>query len=177
MKNFRLLMIAVAGCLAFTSCSDDDNDTNMNNGNQNADLTGTYRMTSWNAPMGADFNGDGVSGTNMMTESNCYNNSMMTVNNDGTYTMTYNTMNINSGTSSCGTETTAGTWTRNGNAFATSHMSGGQSMNTNYNFASGTGMGGTTLSRSMNNVQYPSMDMDGNMMYGTGNVNMVMTRQ
>lgn len=165
-------MIAVAGCLSMASCSNDD-DNNSVNTNPNSDLVGTYRMTAWNSPMSVDFDNDGTSNTNMMNESPCYDDSMMTINANGTYTMTYNYVNINGGTVSCQAETTNGTWTRNGNSFSTSHLLGGQNMNTSYNFASGSS---TTLTRNMSNWNYPTMN-NGTAEYAQGNVSMVMTRQ
>lgn len=173
MKNLKMLMLAVAGCLTLASCSDDDNNDNVNN-NPNADITGTYRMTAWNAPTSIDFDGDGTSNINMMNESPCYNNSIMNVNSDGTYTMTYRYVNIESGAVSCGTETTNGTWVRNGNSFTTTHMSAGQSMSTDYSFSGGNQ---TTLTRNMNNWNYPSINGTGGQVYSTGNVSMVMTRE
>lgn len=168
-----MLMLAVVGSLSLGACSsDDDNNANVN---PNADLVGTYKMTAWNAPMSLDFNGDGTSNTNMMNESTCYNNSEMIIENDGSYTMTYNYVNIDgSGNVSCQTETTFGTWTRNGNSFTTTHLSGGQNMDVNYNFAAGNS---TTLTRNMTNWNYPMLDIDGNAAWGNGNVNLVMTRQ
>ena len=171
-------MLAAAGCLSLTSCSNDDdnNQVQLNpppTQNANADLVGTYRMTSWNSPSSIDFDGDGTSNTNMMNESQCYSNSTMSINNNGTYTMTYNYMDINNGTVTCGTESTNGTWVRNGNSFTTTHMSGGENMNTNYNFAANNS---TTLTRNMTNWNYPSMDEDGNAMFSQGNVSMIMTR-
>jgi hypothetical protein len=164
------MMLAVAVCLTFASCSDDEDNNTV--GNSNSDLVGTYRLTSWNAPMAVDFDGDGVSNTNMMNESSCYNNSVMRVNKDNTYTMTYNYVGID-GEVSCETETTNGTWTRSGNSFTTSNMANGQNMNTNYAFGS---TNQTTLTRNMSNWNYPSIDTDGNQAYASGNVTSIMTR-
>jgi hypothetical protein len=170
MKNFKMLMLAVAGCLSLTACSNDDDNNGVNN-NTNADLTGTYRMTSWNAPMAVDLNGDGTTNTNVMTETNCYNNSMMTINQNGTYTMTYNSAGINGTAIECDTETTVGTWTRSGNTFTTT-QTGGASLPINYSFQGGSN---TTLTRNMTGWQYPTMN-GGVASWSTGNVNMVMTR-
>jgi hypothetical protein len=171
MKNFKMLMLAVAGCLSLASCSNDDDNNGVNN-NTNADLTGTYRVTSWMAPTAVDLDGNGTTSTNMMMESSCYDDSMMTINQNGTYTMTYNSAGINGTSLECDTETTVGTWTRSGNSFTTSHMSGGQNMSTNYSFQGGSN---TTLTRNMNNWQYPMMN-NGTASWGNGNVSMVMTR-
>lgn len=90
--------------------------------------------------------------------------------------MTYNYTKVD-GTVTCESETTAGTWTRDGNSFSTTNMNGTQTMNTNYTFATGPGAQGNTLTRNMANWNYPGVDANGNRMYATGNVNMVMTRQ
>ena len=74
---------------------------------------------------------------------------------------------------SCESESTTGTWIRNGNSFSTANMANGQNVNTNYNFASGSQ---TTLNRNMTNWNYPSIDASGNQAYATGNVNIIMTR-
>lgn len=167
-------MLAAAGWLALalgTSCNNDDD-----NENNNDNMAGTYRLSSWNMPVAVDFDNNGTSSTNMMNESNCYNNSVMTVNNDGTYTMTYNSVGINGNTSSCQSQTTTGTWTRNGNTFTTSSGSGSAMTNTDYSFSSAGN--NQTITRYMTGAQYPSINSTtGDPMYSTGNVKMVFTRQ
>lgn len=169
MKNLKLLMLSIMGCVAMVSCDNDDD----NNNNQNDDIVGTYRMTSWNAPMAGDFNDDGVSSTNFMTESNCFNNSTMTVNANGTYTMSYNTMGMNGTSWGCGTtQNSSGTWTRNGNTFTTTSSSSGTSTSSDFTF-NGTNQ---TMTHYMSNAQYPSFNATtGNAEFGTGNVNYVFT--
>jgi len=173
MKNFRFLMMAVAGCMAFISCDSDDD----NGSNANADLVGTYNMTSWNAPMAMDFDGNGMTSANFMTESSCYNNSRITLNNNGTYNMTYNSMGITGTTVNCGTtENTSGTWKRNGNNIVTTSTSGGTSTNSSYSFSQASGSNAATMTRSMTNVQYPSWNGT-TASWANGNVNMVFSQQ
>jgi hypothetical protein len=174
MKN-RFFMLAAAGTLALAmgaiSCdNDDDNDNN------NEDLTGTYRLSSWNSPVAVDFDNNGTSSANMMTESSCFDNSTMTINNNGTYTMTYNDVGINSAVSSCRTETTTGTWARSGNTFTTTSGTGSSAIDTDYSFSSSGAS--PTMTRFMTGAQYPSINTTtGDPEYTTGNVNMVFTRQ
>lgn len=175
MKNFKLLLLAATVCGITAACSDDDNNSTSN---QNADLVGTYKLSSWNAPMAVDFDGDGTANTNMMNESDCYTDSMLRVNRDGTYTLTTNYVDITStGTVSCKTELSSGSWVRSGNTFTTTNTVNGIGNNTEYTFASGSGPAGTTLTRYMALANYPSVDTEGNQVYATGNVNTVMTRQ
>lgn len=167
-----MLMIAVAGCLTIGGCSSDD-DNNSNTPIPNADLVGTYKMTAWNVPEEVDLDDDGVVNTNLLNETECYDESMMTINSNGTYTMMYSYVNIEGGAMSCQNETTTGTWVRNGNSFTTTHISGGQNMNTPYTFASGNT---TTLTRNITDGSYPTVN-NGTAEYAQGNISIVMTRQ
>jgi len=176
-------MLAAAGCLTlamgtFISCNNDDDNDNGNN--TNADLVGTYRMTSWNAPSAVDYDQNGTSSSNMMSESNCFNDSQMTINQDGTYMMTYNDINIANNAATCRTTTTNGTWTRQGNSFTTTSGTGASAVNTNYTFAGANVTSGTsaTMTRYWNNGQYATFNTaTGFPEYATGNVNMVYTMQ
>jgi lipocalin-like protein len=165
-----IYVMAIAGCCALSSCNNDDD-----NNNANADYAGTYNMTAWNAPVAMDFDGNGTTSANFMTESNCYNNSRMTLNSNGTYNMTYNSMGITGTTTNCAaTQTTTGTWTRSGNSIMTT-ATGSASADT-YSFANGSGSNGATLSRSMTNVQYPTLS-GSTASWANGNVNMMFTRE
>jgi hypothetical protein len=175
MKN-RFFMLAAAGTLALAmgaiSCDNDDDNDN----NNNEDLTGTYRMSSWNSPVAVDFDNNGTSSANLMTESSCFDNSTMTINDDGTYTMTYNDVGITGAVSSCRTETTTGTWARSGNSFTTTSGTGSSAIDTDYSFSSSGAS--PTMTRFMTGAQYPSINTtSGDPEYATGNVNMVFTRQ
>ena len=169
MKTTRFLMMAIAGCFAFISCNSDDDSNNTN-----ASLVGTYQMTEWNSPTATDFNGDGVASTNLMLETNCYNNSKLTLNGDGTYSKIYNAMGISGVSTSCeASQSSSGTWTRNGNTITTSSTVDGD---VNYSFTAASGTSGATLNRTMTNIQYPVMN-GLNAEWATGNVTTVYARQ
>lgn len=172
MKRFSILLLAVAGCMATVSCSSDD-DANNNN-DPNADIVGTYRMTAQNSPVAIDYDGNGTSSANMMTESNCYNNTVMTINADGTYTSTYNGINISNGESTCASsQVTSGTWQRSGNTLTATTTNGGTGTNS-WTWSAANG----TMSRMAANAQYPSINSTtGDFEYATGNVNYTYTMQ
>ena len=173
MKRFFFLLLGFAGCIGAASCSDDD-DGNNNGNNNLRDMAGTYRMSSWNVPTAIDYDDDGDSSTNMMTESTCYNNTVMTLNEDGTYTSTYNSVGINNGVSSCAqSQVTSGTWTRNGNNLTATTTYGGSGTNSwTWNQQA------NTVTRSLTNSQYPSINSTtGDFEYATGNISQVYTRQ
>jgi hypothetical protein len=175
MKNVKNFVMATIGCLALSpvviSCSDDDDN---NNNTDNSQLVGTYRMTAFNAPMAIDFNNDGTSSVNLMDESNCYNDSFLVVNQNGTYTMTSNTVNIDGTTSSCASEVKTGSWTRSGNTFTTSSGTGANVQRTDFSW-NGTNR---TFTRNATNFNYPTWNTVTNSPeWGTGNVSMIYTRQ
>ena len=66
----KLVMMAFVA-MAMVSCSDDDNE------NTNVELTGNWKLTAFTLDQGIDLNNDGTASTNLMTESNCYNNSTL----------------------------------------------------------------------------------------------------
>ncbi len=136
MKNFRLYMLAAAGCLAITSCSSDDDN---NNSNLNSDLTGTYELTSAITGQEQDYDGDGDSSVNLVSEGSCYNDSWISFHDDGTYdeSYSYSTMGQGGVSLECHTDISAGTYTRNGNTITTTRTSGTGSANATYTFDAG----------------------------------------
>ncbi|HEU0137381.1 MAG TPA: hypothetical protein VFQ50_08825, partial [Flavobacterium sp.] len=106
----KLLLIGAAfSAVAFTSCSDDDNNGGINNQVQ---IAGTYRLTEVNTEEATDFNEDNTSNVNQMMESNCFIDSQVTFNADNTFI--YNIKNIlvdeAAGTSACNSYTVGGIW-------------------------------------------------------------------
>lgn len=171
MKRLTLLLLAFAGCITAVSCSSDDDGDNNNN---MSEVAGTYRMTAFNSPTAIDYDDDGDSSTNMMTESDCYNNTVLTLNQNGTFTSTYNGIGINSGVSTCAaSQVTGGTWTRSGNTISATTTSGGTGTNSwTWNTDA------QTITRTQTNAQYPSINTTtGDFEYATGNVNYVYTMQ
>ncbi|AWA29386.1 hypothetical protein HYN48_04405 [Flavobacterium magnum] len=135
MKNFKLYMLAAAGCFAITSCSSDD-DNGSNNNNVSDDLTGTYELTAANTSQAQDYDGDGDTSTNLVTEGSCYNDSWISFHNDGTYDESYSYSTKAEGglKLECHTELSSGTFTRNGNNITTTRTSGSGSLNASYTF-------------------------------------------
>src|SRR5688572_8228645 len=95
MKKLQSTLLALAGCLALASCSDDDNGGN----DVSADLTGTYELTAVTTAQAHDYDNDGDSSTNLVLEGNCYNDSWISFHADGTYEEGYSySMATNGGT-------------------------------------------------------------------------------
>ena len=169
MKNLKFFLLAMAGCCALACDSDDDS-------NNNSDVAGTYNLTAFNAPMSVDFDGNGTSSSNIMNESNCYANSKLVLNSDGSYTLTDNSVNISGTTSNCGSQTTTGTWSRSGNTFTMNSGVGTNIVTTNYNYVKASGTNGATMTRTTTNGMYPSLNASGNPQWSIGTTNMVYTR-
>lgn len=153
MKNLKLCMLAAAGCLAITSCSSDDD-----NGNNNVsdDLTGTYELTAATTSQAQDYDGDGDTSTNLVTEGSCYNDSWISFHEDGTYdeSYSYSTMADGGLTLECHTEVSSGTFTRDGNNITTTRTSGSGSLNASYTFNTSS----RTLTRNAGNATQSRFD-------------------
>ncbi|AWH86627.1 hypothetical protein HYN59_16595 [Flavobacterium album] len=110
MKKINLLMcsLVIAG-LGFTSCSDDDNDSN----NNESRIEGTYNLKEVNTGEATDFDEDGDSNIDQMKESSCYNNGKITLRADNTFTYVATAILVNEteGTAGCAEDVTyTGTW-------------------------------------------------------------------
>lgn len=134
MKRLFLLTLIAAGCLAMTSCTDDDN--NSDNGTVSSALKGTFELTSLVVPTAQDYDNDGDTNTNLVLEGSCYNDSWISFHSNGTYDEGYSSSILNNGglTLTCDTKVSAGTYTQNGNTVTTTRTSGEGSLNATYAF-------------------------------------------
>lgn len=64
----------IAGILSLTACTNDEGLFNPNLGGSSNTLEGNWKLTSMLVETPVDINGDGVSGTDFMVESGCYQN-------------------------------------------------------------------------------------------------------
>ena len=109
MKKIKLFagMIAFAG-LGLTSCSSDDSNDNTND----VAIAGTYNLKEVNTETETDFNEDGTSNFNQMSESTCYNSSSIVLNTDNTFVYDMSNILIDevNGTAACSENTVTGVW-------------------------------------------------------------------
>ncbi len=167
MKKLKFVLLAVAGCFAL-AC-DDDRETG------NRDITGTYDLTAFNTPMAIDYDGDGISSTNMINESRCYDDARITINRDGTYFLEDAYVGINGATTFCDLRIIKGTWTRSGNSLTTTSDLADDIVVTNYVFTTENGMSKNTMT-AISNANYPSRNGSGNPQSSFGSVNVVYTK-
>jgi Lipocalin-like domain len=82
-------------------------------------VVGNYRLTAHNTSTPTDLNGNGTASVNQMLETACFNNSSLTINANGTFSVLDNYADINNiggvDTVICATNTDTGTWTFAGN--------------------------------------------------------------
>ncbi len=83
--------------MTFTSCTTSiepvDQDLLGNLVNPTS-IVGAYRMTAFNTGIPTDLNNDGTSSINQMSETTCFNNSILTLNADYTFDATQNGLDI-----------------------------------------------------------------------------------
>ena len=84
---------------------------------QNTSVVGTYKLTAFNTSTPTDLNGDGITATNQMTETTCFNNMMLIINANNTYTANQKGVELDlSGGYTCFTDPDdSGTWVQSGN--------------------------------------------------------------
>lgn len=170
MKNFKVLMMAVAGCLTMASCTDDDSGENLN---VSGDLTGTFSLTSLIAPSAQDFDEDGDSNTNLVLEGTCYNESWISFKSDGTYEESFRSTTTGTGglTLSCDTEVSSGTYTQEGNTVTT--VDADTDVETTFTFNSTA----KTLTRTNNNGSFVGWDVAGDIWANlTGSLQLTYTK-
>ena len=119
MKKIFLLAFS---SIALLSCGSDDEATPNNS------LQGTWKVTSFTTNVPVDFNNDGVSSTNFLTESGCYDNSTLLFGNNNEVTAAFQdldvTLDINFENPEASiyeinclpSAAVAGTWTQNNNS-------------------------------------------------------------
>lgn len=103
--------LAIAG-FTFTSCSDDDNETN-----DNTKIEGTYELEQVNTEEATDFDKNGTSHIDQTEESDCYDAGKIVLNSDNTFTYVKTEILVNEaeGTAGCASPVTySGTWSAAG---------------------------------------------------------------
>lgn len=139
-KKYLLYSFVAILSVGLTACSGDDepvdpfliddsgiiNGGDINDGSVNNNTVfGVYVMTAFNSSVPIDLNGDGVSSTNSLDETNCFNNSFLTLNQNNTFIAISKGIEINFdfdlvtgeeiSTIECFTdESTTGTWAVDG---------------------------------------------------------------
>ncbi|HLA55451.1 MAG TPA: lipocalin family protein [Flavobacterium sp.] len=159
MKRIPLLLLAMAGCLALACNDDDDNNT---------DISGTYNLTAFMAPVAVDFNDDGTPSTNLINETTCYDNATLVLHDNATYDLTYSYLTVQDDAvvTSCQNSVTSGTWARSGSSVV---LTDGVSSDTSiFTYSQ------NTLSQVQTGV-YPNINSEGDAYLATGTVGIVFT--
>ncbi|MBA9074217.1 hypothetical protein GGR22_002384 [Flavobacterium gossypii] len=172
-KNKITVRAAALGCLVFFSCEHCDDDSNT--AGISADLVGLYEMSSWNSPSAADLDNDGDSSANMMAESPCYDNSIIVLLQNGTFTQTHNSIHIRDGAISCAdSQNMTGIWKRSGDTVTTAAMVNGTRVERAYSVTEAAT--GKKLNLSLSDSQYPTMS-SGNASWEAGAINIEFTKR
>ena len=110
MKKTTIFTMAFAVAIVI-GCSDNDDATPIV---AQDDISGTYRLESFNAPVSQDLNGDDQASFNLVTENDCYTQWELQLNSDNSFTKTGKVISIADGNIVCETETQTGTWGKDG---------------------------------------------------------------
>ena len=130
MNTIRLnaVVLSVFTLMTFTSCNVESLDSDLLGNIINpASVAGTYRMTAFNTGIPTDLNHDGTTTTNQMLETPCFNNNILTINPDATFTATSKGVDVSaSATLECFIDPDiTGTWMLNGTVLTLIYMEAG----------------------------------------------------
>ncbi len=95
------------------------------NGNGNGSIAGSYILTSFNSSVPTDINGDNTTSTNLLNETNCFNNMLLVLNANNTFTADAKGIDINlEGTGyECFVDPDlAGSWSLSGNQLTLTYV-------------------------------------------------------
>ncbi|UUC44870.1 lipocalin family protein [Flavobacterium cerinum] len=184
-------MLLFTGGLLLTSCETEPADPNLltntggsnggNNGGNNgggtpANIAGTYKMTAFNTSVPTDLNGDGTPSTNQMNETSCFNNTMLVLSANNTFTSTGSSLEIVTDGTNTTLECTedpsyGGTWTLSGNILKLTYTEDGETYTDQYTVS------GNTLKISLAEGLIVGSGSGGEPAYLTANIDIIFTKQ
>lgn len=170
MKNKILLLIAGLGIL--TSCNKDDDNNNGSSGS----ISGTYKLTAFNISVAQDLNGDGTASINQMSETACFNNSFMSLNENNTFVYDDKGVEITSDGMNdiidCYDDgDVTGTWSVSGNTLTLNYSFGGSSITDTYTVS------GSTITIAVPDGDVVGTTSAGDPVYVTADIHAVYTKQ
>jgi hypothetical protein len=132
-----------------------------------ASVSGSYLLTKINVSVPQDLNNDGIKSTNIMSETNCYNQNILVLKENGTYTLTDKGLEIEiSGpngsitTLSCYTDPIiSGTWSLSGNTIKFIDNGETRTLNVKDNTITETVLSGQTVAVFNNGYAYATADI------------------
>jgi hypothetical protein len=147
---------------------------NPNTPNPNS-ILGTYIMTVFNTSVPTDLNGDGTASTNQMNETACFNNNILSLNNNNAFTTTSKGLDIEivgaNSVLTCFTDPSInGTWAQFGTNIIFTYVDSGVTVSDTFV------LNGNTLTYTLNGGEIVGLS-GGNPVYLTSNISVVYTKQ
>lgn len=187
MKNFKkaVSLFTLITSLVFLSCESEPLDQSLletnsstgggstGGGSTSTSIVGAYKLTAFNTSVPTDLNNDGTASTNQLNETSCYNNSLLVLNSNNTFTADSKGVEIDftANTLECFTDPDiTGTWVLNGSILSLTYVDGGTTYTDNFTVS------GSNLSFSVNDGDVVSI-LSGNPVYVTSNIQFVYTKQ
>lgn len=184
MRTLKTLLsiFVVFSSLTFVSCDNEPVDSELlrssngstgGGGSTGTSVVGTYKLTAFNSSVPTDLNNDGTTSSNQLNETSCFNNSMLTLNSNNTFSADSKGVDIDltTNTLECFTDpVTIGTWSVSGSNLSLTYMDGGTSYTDVYVIS------GNTLTYSISGGEVVGMS-GGSPVYLTSNIQVIYTKQ
>ncbi len=134
-------------------------------------ITGNYKLTAYNTSIPTNLDGNNTTSTNQLNETNCYNNTFLTLSANNTFVLNDKGVTIINSAITCFTGTNfTGTWLLDGDTLTLTYDDNGTTV---YEFFI---VAGTTLSQTDTNIDVITTD-SGNPLYISCDVTEVYTKQ
>lgn len=182
MKISKILFTLLAISFSLGSCTTSDEPidsalnglVNTNTNNTTTSVVGTYLLTAFNTSVPTDLNNDQNASTNQMSETTCFNASLLVLNTNRTFTSNNKGIDIDltvtPNTITCFTDpNTTGTYTVNNNVLTTTYTENGVVYNDVFTIS------GNTLTSFLNNGTIVGLTA-GNPVYLTSNITIIYTK-
>ena len=168
-------ILSLITVLAFYSCDNEPIDPKVDLEAGNSNAVGSYALTAYKTSIPTDLNNDGTVSINQMTETQCYNNNVLTINSNNTFSVTSKGVEIvnpqTAPTMACFTRPIiTGTWASANNVLTLTYIEAGATVTQAYILA------GNTLTNTKDQIEIVATTSNDTPVYLTADVVVVYSK-
>lgn len=173
--KLALSILSLITVLAFYSCDNEPIDPKVDLEASNSNAVGSYALTAYNTSIPTDLNNDGTVSINQMTETQCFNNNVLTINSNNTFSITSKGVEIvnpqTTPTMTCYTHSIIiGTWAIANNVLTLTYIEAGVTVTDDYILA------GNTLTNTKDQIEIVATTSNDTPVYLTSDVVVVYSK-
>lgn len=173
--KFATSILSLIAVITFYSCDNEPIDPKVDLEAGNPNVVGSYALTAYNTTIPTDLNNDRTASINQMTETQCYNNNVLTINSNNTFSVTSKGVKIanqqTTPTIECFTDPViTGTWASSNNTVTLTYVKSGVTVTQAYVLV------GNTLSYKKSKVEIVATSSNGTPVYLTSDIEVIYSK-